>query len=388
MTFDFDEVIERVGTHSAKWDEMESIFGVSADNGLPMWVADMDFKAPPQVNEALLAAAQNGVNGYYGDDKQYQQAVTGWMQRRHQWTVEPEWVVTCAGLVQGTALCVQAYSEPNDGVILFTPVYHAFSRVIKANGRRVVESELVQRDGQYHMDLDALERQLTGDEKMVVMCSPHNPGGRVWTRQEIQALATFCQQHSLVLVVDEIHHDLVYAGSKHTAAPLAAPEAIDNMVILAATTKTFNIASALTGAAIIPNKTLRNQYQTVLNAAGIGPNRIGMLMAISAYEHGEPWLDALLTYLDENRRIFDEGVHAIAGVRSMKLEATYLSWVDFSGTGLSPQDVIQRVQTVANIAASHGESFGSGGESFLRFNLAMPRSLVEEAVARLQAAFS
>ncbi|MCY9871028.1 MalY/PatB family protein [Vibrio barjaei] len=386
--FDFDEIVERRGTNSAKWDEMESSFGVSPDEGLPMWVADMDFKAPPAVNQALIEAADNGVNGYYGDDCRYKTAVIDWMSKRHQWNVESEWIVTCAGLVQGTALCVQAYSKPGDGVILFTPVYHAFSRVINANKRVVVESPLVQEDGHYKMDLPALAANLNGREKMVILCSPHNPGGRVWSADEIREVADFCDQHDLVLVVDEIHHDLVFPPNKHIVATLAAPKHEQNMVILAATTKTFNIASALTGAAIIPNETLRAQYASVLNAAGIGPNRIGMLMATAAYEQGEAWLEALVEYLDENRRLFDDAINAIDGLQSMTLQATYLSWVDFSGTGLTPDQVIEKVQSEAKIAANHGSSFGTGGEQFLRFNLATPRARVVEAIERLQRVFA
>lgn len=387
VMFDFDEIVERVGTHSAKWDEMESTFGVPVNEGLPMWVADMDFKAPPAVNDALVAAATNGVNGYFGDDSNYKQSVIHWMSRRHDWHVEPDWIVTCAGLVQGTALCVQAYTQPDDGVILFTPVYHAFSRVIKANQRRVVESQLVEMNGKYRMDLEALEARLDGREKMVILCSPHNPGGRVWSQQEILEVAEFCDRHQMVLVVDEIHHDLVFPPFKHVNAVNAAPQFIDNMVILAATTKTFNIASALTGAVIVPSPILRERFTSVLNAAGVGPNRIGMLMATAAYEHGELWLEALIDYLDENRRLFDEGVNAIPGVKSMPLEATYLAWVDFSGTGLSAQQVITKVQDGAKIAANHGDSFGLGGESFLRFNFATPRARVVEAVKRLQTVF-
>lgn len=386
--FDFDEIVERRGTHSAKWDEMEASFGVSTEDGLPMWVADMDFKAPQAVNQALIEAADNGVNGYYGDDSRYKASVVKWMSKRHDWQVSPDWIVTCAGLVQGTALCVQAYTEPGDGVILFTPVYHAFSKVIKANQRIVVESPLVQNQGRYEMDLAALEASLNGTEKLVVMCSPHNPGGRVWTKEEIQDLANFCARQNLVLVVDEIHHDLVFPPNKHTVATLAAPEHEQNMVILAATTKTFNIASALTGAAIIPNPELREKFKFVLNAAGIGPNRMGMLMATAAYEHGEAWLEALVEYLDENRRIFDEGINSIKGLKSMPLEATYLSWVDFSETGLAPEEVIEKVQSEAKIAANHGSTFGLGGEQFLRFNLATPRLRVTEAIARLQRVFA
>ena len=195
--FDFDEPIDRRGTHCAKWDMMEPIYGVPRDDGIAMWVADMDFRPPPAVTEALAAAVAHGVFGYFGDDRAYKAAITGWMERRHGWQVDPAWIGTAHGLVAATALCLQAFTEPGDGVILFTPVYHAFGRVIRANRREIVESRLVQDRGRYVMDLDALAASLKGHERMVILCSPHNPGGRVWDATELAALGDFCQAHDL-----------------------------------------------------------------------------------------------------------------------------------------------------------------------------------------------
>ena len=209
MSFDFDEIIDRVGTHSSKWDTMESKYGVSPKTGIPMWVADMDFRAPPAVQSALAAALDHGVHGYFGDDSEYRGALIGWMKRRHQWDVEPDWIINAHGLGNAISLCLNAYSAPGDGVIVFAPVYHAFARIIKGTDRRLVESPLIQRDGRYHMDLDALAASLTGDEKIVLFCSPHNPGGRVWSSDELQQLADFCEAHDLTLISDEVHNDLV-----------------------------------------------------------------------------------------------------------------------------------------------------------------------------------
>jgi cystathionine beta-lyase len=287
-------------------------------------------------------------------------------------------------------LCIQAFSQPGDGIILFTPVYHAFSRVIRANDREVIESPLISKNGRYEMDLAALTSQLKGHETMLILCSPHNPGGRVWTKTELQAVADFCIEHDLTLISDEIHHDLVYAPAEHTAmARLAAQQASlqQRLVTLTATTKTFNIAGGLTGNVIIEDDTLRKTFAKTHLASGTSPNRFGTMIATAAYQQGSEWLDALIPYLDENRRLLDAGINAIPGLSSMAMESTYLAWVDFSGTGLSAEQIIGKVQNEAGIAASHGVTFGKGGETFLRFNFATPRSRVEDAVERLQRVF-
>ena len=385
--FDFDEIIDRRGTHCSKWDTMQKLYGVSPEDGLAMWVADMDFRPPAAVTEALLAEIEHGVHGYFGDDRDWKDAVVGWMSRRHGWDVDPAAIATTHGLVAGFALCLQAFSAPGDGVILFTPVYHAFHRIIRATGRTLVESPLVERDGRYEMDLEALAETLTGREKILVLCSPHNPGGRVWSRDELKALADFCVGHDLLLISDEIHHDLVMPGGKHVPMPLAAPDMVDRLVMLTAPTKTFNIAGALTGNVIIPDEDLRKRFAAVQLASGGSPNRFGVLASTAAYAGGDAWVDALCAYLADNAAAFDAGLDAIPGVRSMHLEGTYLAWVDFAGTGMTSADVQQRVERDARIAASHGATFGLGGETFMRFNLATPRARVDEAVRRLQGAF-
>jgi len=384
----FDEAIDRRGTHSAKWDAMEAVYGVSNDDGISMWVADMDFRPPQAVDDALQGAVDHGVYGYYAMDASYRSAVCGWLERRHGWKVDPTWLSTTHGLVAAVALALQAYTEKGDGIILFTPVYHAFAKMINNNERQIVESELVLESGRYEMDLAALEASLNGTEKMVILCSPHNPGGRVWSVEELRALASFCTKHDLILVSDEIHHDLVFTPHKHTVMALAAPEVSDRLVTLVAASKTFNLAGGMTGSVIISDEALRAKFAKAHQAAGASPNRFGMLMTEAAYNEGDTWLAELLDYLTENRRIFDEGINAIPGLASMSLESTYLAWVDFSGTGMPMEDVIERVQSSARIAANYGETFGTGGENYLRFNLGCPRSVVVKAVQRLEEAFA
>lgn len=391
MTFsvNFDEEINRVGTHSVKWDAMEKLYGVSPEDGISMWVADMDFRPPACVQKALEGMAAHGVYGYFGDDSAYLAAIQWWMKTRHGWDVDAGAIFTTHGLVNGTGLCVQAFTAPGDGVVLMTPVYHAFARVIAAAGRKVVECQLPVVDGRHVMDFDAWDAQMTGAERMLILCSPHNPGGQVWSVEELRGVAEFAKRHDLVVVSDEIHHDLVYPGQKHTVMPLAAPEIADRLVMMTATTKTFNIAGSHIGNVIIPDAGLRAKFAAVMGGLGISPNSFGLFMATAAYSpEGAEWLEALMAYLAENKRIFDEGVNAVPGLRSMPLEATYLAWVDFSGTGMDRAEFTERVQKGAKIAANHGPTFGKGGEHWLRFNIATPRARVVEAVARLKAAFS
>ena len=384
----FDEIIERRGTHSAKWDLMEPLYGVPADDGISMWVADMDFRPPACIQDALQGMLDHGIYGYYGDDASYRAAIVWWMQNRHGWTVDPAHIFTTHGLVNGTSMCVDAFSEPGEGVVLFTPVYHAFAKVIKAAGRKVVECPLVNNDGRYEMDFDAYDALMTGNEKIVVLCSPHNPGGRVWSREELQGVADFARRHDLVLVSDEIHHDLVMPGQSHIA--MANIDGVqDRLVMMTATTKTFNIAGAHSGNVIIADDSLRDRFAARMMAMGMSPNSFGIVMAEAAYSpDGAAWVDALVAYLDGNRRLFDAGVNAIPGLKSMPLEATYLAWVDFADTGMNAEEFTRRVEKTAHIAANHGPTFGTGGESFLRFNLATPRARVQDAVDRLQNAFS
>lgn len=385
---DFDTPINRIGTHCVKWDMMEKLYGVPAEGGLAMWVADMDFRPPAAVQRAVEGMAAHGIYGYFGDDRAYLDSIRWWMQTRHGWTVEAGDIFTTHGLVNGTGLCLEAFTAPGDGVVLTTPVYHAFARTIKAAGREVRECQLSLVDGRYEMDFDAWDARMTGTERMFLLCSPHNPGGRVWTQAELRGVADFCKRHDLILVSDEIHHDLVFPGHRHVPMPLAAPDIADRLVMMTATTKTFNIAGSHTGNVIISDPALKAKFAARIMALGISGNSFGMMMTPAAYSpEGADWVDGLMAYLDGNRRVFDEGMAAIPGLRSMRLEATYLSWLDFSGTGMAPAEFIARVEKEARIATNHGASFGTGGAQFLRFNIATTRANVEAAVDRMRHAF-
>jgi cysteine-S-conjugate beta-lyase len=328
----FDQIIDRRGTHAVKWDQMQARYGVSPDDGLAMWVADMDFRPPACIQAALQRMLDHGIYGYASNDAEYLPAIGWWMQARHGWTVEPDWITTTHGLVNGTGLCVHTWTQPGDGVVLFTPVYHAFHMVIRAAGRTVVEVPLVAQDGRMTM---AFPDTLPPRTRMAILCSPHNPGGQVWTAEELRAVADFARRHDLILVSDEIHHDLVMPGHRHLPMPLAAPDITDRLVMMTATTKSFNIAGAHIGNVIIPDPGLRAAFRQTLAGLGISPNGFGLAMATAAYSpEGAEWIDALCAYLDGNRQLFEAWVAAIPGVRVAPLQATYLEWVDFRGTGM------------------------------------------------------
>ncbi len=388
--FDFDRVIERRGTHASKWDMMAKLSGIDAPDAIPMWVADMDFAAPPGVTAALREEVERATHGYYANTGTWARALAQWMDRRHGLKVDPDWVSPTPGIVSGLGLILQAVSDPGDEVVVFPPAYHAFRRIILANERRILDAQLLEEAGRYVMDLPALRTKLTPRTKVVFFCSPHNPGGTVWSPQEIRALAQFCAEHDLILVSDEIHCDLVFPGARHTPTLTAAPEVADRLVTCVAATKTFNLAGAHVGACIATNPDLKRRIDARIMATGLGSyNSFGMIATEAAWRTGEAWLDGLLPYLAAARDLFDRRIEAAApGARSMRLAATYLAWVDFAGTGLTPEDVAARVKTRARIFASPGPQFGPGGETWLRFNFATPRPILEEALRRLEAAFA
>jgi len=386
---DFDAARDRRGLGTAKWDGMYRATGVSAPDAISMWIADMDFAPPDILQEAVQALHDNGAYGYFTGQAVYHEAVAKWMRDRHGWEVELPAIFSTHGLGNAIGLCLHAFTRPGDEVIVFTPVYHEFLGKIRRGGRVPHESRLTIRDGVYAMNLAELGERLTGREKAVLFCSPHNPAGRVWTVAEQRELATFCVRHDLILIADEIHHDLVYSGYRHIPMPVAAPEAADRLVMLTAASKTFNIAGARIGNVIVPNPELRRRFDAVMEALDIQPNLFGTRMAQAVYSScGADWADRLVEYIEDNATLFLKGAAEIPGVRPMPMQATYLAWVDFADTGIEMSDVIRRVKEDARLAPGVGTDFGAGGETFLRFNLGMPRARVAEAVSRLKKAFS
>ena len=388
MPIDFDMPLTIKGHHSQKHDDMGKYLGVSAKDAIPMWVADMDFAAADCILDALRAEIDTGFLGYFGDTAPVSQAACNWIATRHGWTPEPDWIAYTHGVVAAFGIVLEAFSDPGDSIVVFSPVYHSFFGKTRAKGREILESPLVERDGRFEMDLDTLAASLTGREKILVFCSPHNPGGRLWSADEIRAVASFCETHDLILISDEIHMDLTHPGAKHIPTITAAPDSKPRLVVLTAASKAFNIAGGETGMVIIPDAGLRATYQKAHAALGGTPNRFGMIMTKAALTDGGPWLDAARAYIVDNFALWRDRIGALPGIRVMDMQATYLAWVDFTDTGLDEDQINQRIGTVARIAASPGSAFGTGGALHKRFNVAMPRAHLTEAIERMEATFA
>ena len=385
---DFDTLITRRGHGSLKWDATRRVSELDGDDVLPMWVADTDFRIAPVIEAALMEMVQYGVLGYFSDLHKMRESVAWWMSTRHGWSVDPDWVLATHGLGNALALIIDSLTDPGAGVVLFTPVYHEFAGRVRAAGRKTVEVPLAIEEGRQSFDFERASAALDGTEQLLILCSPQNPGGRVWTTQELEAAAEFAKRHDLFVISDEIHHDLVFPGSKFRAMA-ETTDISDRLVTITAPSKTFNTAGLRFGNMIIGDPDLRARLNTTLNKRSIQPNMAGVRACEAAYsEEGAAWADAQVAYLDDNRRAFDAGINAIPGVQSLPLEATYLAWVDFSGTGMDRSEILNRVEDQARIVVNKGVVFGPGGEGHLRFNFGTQRARVDEAIDRLQSVFS
>ncbi|MEM9756879.1 MAG: PatB family C-S lyase [Pseudomonadota bacterium] len=385
---DFDRDIARRHTHASTWTAMPRRAGIDLDDGLPMWVADSEFATAPCVVEAMTRDVSHGAFGYGFDRDGCREAIARWMQMRRDWTIDPGWIVWSQGLGHAIATCIDVWSEPGEGVAYFTPVYHEFRLKTERAGRRPVPLPMALDDGRYVLDWDAAEAAITPDTRILLFCSPQNPSGRVWRRHEIQAVAEFAARHDLILVSDEVHADLVFPGVEFVATDLVAPDHRDRTVTLYAASKTFNLAGLRFGQMIIPDDTLRAKMAARMDALNYDPATLSATATIAALSPaGADWVDAQVAYLDANRQILDAGINAIPGLWSMPLEATFLAWIDFRGTGMEVDEIAARIRDDARIAVSPGPDFGPGGEGWNRMNFAMPRAMVEDAVARMQRAF-
>jgi cystathionine beta-lyase len=381
MKYDFDRVIERQDTDSIKW----KVYGAEI---LPMWVADMDFLAPPQVIDALVQRAQHGVFGYPERPASYYEAMIDWMRARHGWEIKREWLAHSPGVVTALNLAVQAFTQPGDKIIVQPPVYFPFFPIIKNNGRQVVFNPLRAENGYYRMDLADLEKHIDSRTKAVMLCSPHNPVGRVWSKDELAALGEICVRRNVLIFSDEIHSDLVLGGHTHVPLAMLAPEMADITVTLIAPSKTFNIPGLFTSALIIPNPQLHTQFNHMLENMSLNhSNTFGMVGLEAAYRHGAEWLEQLLEYvqgnIDYTIRFFQERVPQI---KVACPEGTYLLWLDCRDLGLSHDALRDLFFKQAKVALNEGHTFGAGGEGFMRMNIGCPRSVVQEGLERIERA--
>ncbi|MCR5725501.1 MAG: pyridoxal phosphate-dependent aminotransferase [Treponema sp.] len=385
---DFDTVPERHGTNSLKYD-----FAVERgykEDTLPLWVADMDFKTTSYVQDALHALADRGIYGYSDSKADYADAVKGWYRRHHAWEPESEWIVKTPGVVCALAAAVRAFTNKGDAVLIQRPVYYPFGGVIKKNGRRAISSNLVLNDeeGRYYIDFKDFEDKIKAEHvKLFILCNPHNPVSRVWSREELEKIGDICVKHGVLVVSDEIHADFTFKGT-HTVFASIKKSFAESCIVCTAPSKTFNLASMLLSNIFIPNKALRLQFKAEMEAVGISQLGIfGIDACKAAYLHGDEWFSALKTYIAENsafvRRFVEE---RLSGVRMIRHEGTYLVWLDFRGTGLSATELEKTIVDKANLWLDSGSLFGKTGSGFERINIACPRSTLKEALERLQAA--
>ncbi len=386
MKYDFDKVIERDNTNSVKWNFREKLFG-SADV-LPMWVADMDFRAPQPVIDALVQRASHGIYGYSEGAEEYYEALEGWMRQRHGWEIEREWVVFTPGIVPALNWLLAAITRPGDKVALQSPVYPPFFGAISNNGCETADNPLKFEDGEYRMDFADLEVKLAGGVKALLLCSPHNPVGRVWQEEEIRRLGELCLRYGVTVISDEIHSDLVYPGYNHRVFASLSPELARNCVVCTAPSKTFNLAGLQVSNLIIPNPELRKALKGVLARSSVRhPNSFGIVAMQAAYRHGAEWLDQLMLYLHGNLDFLTAFLaEKIPEVKLARPEGTYLAWLDFRQLGMNSSELQSFLIKQAKLALNDGAAFGPGGEGFARMNIACPRSILAEGLQRLERA--
>lgn len=387
-TVDFDSVHDYRGTHSLKWDSHEKMKKPS--NLLPLWVADMDFQVLPEVEDALVALAKSGHYGYSMTCEGHHEAVQDWMQQRHDWHIEPEWITVTCGVVFSFSLAIRTLTDEGDAVLIQSPVYYPFSMAIEDNRRRLVDSPLRLVDGHYEIDFDDMEAKMKSEKvKAFLLCSPHNPVGRVWTREELQRMADLCEQYGVAVISDEIHHDLVFAPHRHTPFSNLSGQSAKNSIICTAPSKTFNLAGLAHANVIISDLDLRRKFRRELRAVGMSDHATFSSVACrEAYRHGAPWVDQLLAYLRGNVdylrvRLSEE----MPRLKLIEPEGLYLTWVDARDLGLNNEELEKFMIEDAALWLDEGYIFGDAGSGFERFNLACPRATLAEALDRLAAAY-
>ncbi len=386
---DFDTVIERRGTDSLKYDFAKQRH--MPEDVLPLWVADMDFRTTSYVEDAIVRRAAHGIYGYSEVGRPYFEAVSGWIKKHHGWETKEGWLVKTPGVVFALAMCVKAFTEPGDGVLLQLPVYYPFSEVIEDNGRRVVSNDLVLGDdNRYHMDIDDFENKIKTEHiKLFFLCNPHNPVGRVWSAGELKAVGDICLKYGVIVASDEIHEDFVFEG-KHTPFASISKEFEDISITCTSASKTFNLASMLISNIFIPNAKLRHAVKKQLDAAAISQlGVLGLDATEAAYRYGEEWYDAMISYVRANIDYIRDFVEKrLPGVKMVKHEGTYLVWLDFNGTGLSTDEIDDLIIHKARLWLDSGRIFGKVGEGFQRINAACPRSILKTAMERIEEALA
>lgn len=379
MKYDFDRVIDRRGTDSHKWKKY-------AEDVLPLWVADMDFISAKAILQALRQRVDHGIFGYTRPTEELRKVIQERLKRLYQWEVQDEEIIFLPGLVTGLNLSFQAYAGPGDGVLVQPPVYHHFVKDPIAHGRALIDPPLIQKGDTYEIDFHAFEKAITDRTRVFILCNPHNPVGRVYTRKELEKVGEICLRHKLVICSDEIHCDLLYPGYFHIPMATVGPEAAHRTVTLMAPSKTYNLAGLSCGFAVIKNPELRKTWEATSLGLIPGVNIMGQVAALAAFKDGQEWLGQVLLYLKGNRDFLSQFVkERVPQIRMTKMEATYLAWLDCKDAWIpgNPSDFFLKE---ARVALNNGSDFGRGGEGFVRLNFACPRKTLNEALERMAGA--
>lgn len=384
--YDFETIVNRTNTGSPKWEQMKELKPDVKEDTVPFSVADMELKNPPEIIEGLKEYLGTAVLGYTVPTKEYFDSVCGWMKKRHGWEVKPEWIVNSPGVVGAFYSAIRALTDPGDGVIVMTPVYYPFYSAIERNGRTVVKNPLLNTGTSYYIDFEDLERKARDPRnKILLFCSPHNPVGRVWRREELERIGEICLRHSVLIISDEIHFDIIMPGHRHTVFATLSEELGDNMIVCTAPSKTFNLAGMQTSNIVIPNREIRDAYIREVEAQGFFTlNIMGFKACEIAYSRCEAWLEEFIQLVQHNhlelRRYIEENIPAI---RVYSMEGTYLQWMDFRGLGLDRVQ-LEKLMQESELFFDEGYIFGDEGSCFERMNIACPTSVMMKALKRLK----
>lgn len=386
MKYDFDTTVDRRLQGSYKWDTMAKAMGKDAPKTLALSTADMDFVPAPEIVTALQETAAQPIYGYTGPTEEYFDAVISWMKRRHQWTVEKESIALSPGIVAALYYVLHAFTQPGDGVIIQTPVYYPFAGSVKATNRKLLVNPLLHEDACYNIDFDDLERKAALPEaKVMFLCSPHNPVGRVWSCEELERIAQICTKNDVLLVSDEIHFDIVFSPYKHTVYANLPDSLTKNSIVCTSPSKTFNLSGMQISNIVIPDKTIRKQFVEASSRCGFHAlNSFAYAATVAAYNQAEPWFEAMLDYVHGNEKLIrDYLLKRFPRLTVSPLQGTYLQWIDFSGLGMNYLEREKLLREQAGLFFESGRVFGENGKDFERFNIAYPRSVITNVLQRL-----
>ncbi|MGF7056594.1 MalY/PatB family protein [Brassicibacter mesophilus] len=386
MKYNFDQIIDRWNTHSEKWDGMLEHYGTN--DLLPMWEADMDFEVAPALKEAMIRRAQHGIYGYTVRENSFFDSIINWQKRRNGWTIQKDWIRNSSGAIPAVSVAVNAFTKPGDKVIIQDPVYYRFHNSVTLNGRHIVNNTMLYEDGEYKIDFDTLERQIDSRVKMIIICNPQNPVGKVFKKEELIRIGEICLKNNIIILSDEIYSDVVFTGNKHIPIASLSKELEMCTVTIFGPGKGFNLSGLKPTIIAIPNPRLREEYDFVSDAMQILLKNLFSIEAIEvAYNECEDWLDEAIKYLEANRNfMIDYFEKNIPQVKLIKPEGTYIAWLDFNGLGLNDKELEQLAIEKMKIGFKYGYTFGNGGQGFQRINFACPREMLLDGLQRIERA--